>query len=224
LSTPFDGIRAVILDLDGTLLDTVADLAAAANAVRLDFGLAALPDERIGHYVGKGAESLMHRSVSDAQDGKLDEVSLRRAMSSFERHYTRENGRQAQLYPGVEEGIRAMKAKGLRLCCVTNKPRAFSLQLLQQKGLLGDFEFVIGGDSLPRRKPDPLPMLTACKRFGLPAAQVVAIGDSLNDALAARAAGIPVMAVPYGYNEGQGIETLDVDAIVATLVAAAALL
>lgn len=214
-------IRAVILDLDGTLLDTAADLAAAANAVRGDFGLAPLPPARIATFVGKGAEKLMHRALTDDLSGVLPPDRLGPAMAAFEHHYARENGRQAQCYPGVREGMAAMKAKGLQLCCVTNKPLAFAMQLLSAKGLLEDLAFVLGGDSLPLRKPDPLPMITACQRLGLAPAQVLAIGDSHNDALAARAAGLPVFAVPYGYNEGQGIETLDADAIVATLLEAA---
>ena len=219
-----EGIKAVILDLDGTMLDTVPDLAAASNAVRADFGLPALSLERVSRFVGKGAESLMHRSLTDALDGVLDAARLVEAMARFEHHYERENGREAKLYPGVREGIAQMKSRGLRLACVTNKPYSFSIKLLEQKGLLADMEFVLGGDSLPQRKPDPLPLLTACERFGLAPRQVLAIGDSINDALAARRAGLPVFAVPYGYNEGLGVESLDVDAIVLSLEAAARLL
>jgi phosphoglycolate phosphatase len=218
------GIKAVILDLDGTLLDTAPDLAAAANAVRADFGLAPLSLERVASFVGKGAENLMHRALTNSLDGVLDEARLVEALQRFEHHYERENGLLAKLYPGVLEGILEMKTSGLRLACVTNKPYKFSLNLLEQKGLLADMEFVLGGDSLPKRKPDPLPMLTACERFGLRPEQVLAIGDSINDALAARRAGLPVFAVPYGYNEGLGLESLDVDAIVESLEAAARLL
>jgi phosphoglycolate phosphatase len=218
------GIRAVILDLDGTLLDTAPDLAAAANAVRADFDLPALSLERVASFVGKGAENLMHRSLTNSLDGTVDAARLSAAIKRFEHHYERENGLQAKLYPGVMEGLSEMKAKGLRLACVTNKPYEFSIKLLEQKGLLADMEFVLGGDSLPKRKPDPMPMLAACERFGLAPQQVLAIGDSINDALAARRAGVPVFAVPYGYNEGLGVESLDVDAIVVTLQAAARLL
>jgi phosphoglycolate phosphatase len=218
------GIRAVILDLDGTLLDTASDLAAAANAVRADFGLPSLSLDRVASFVGKGAESLMQRSLTDSLEGIVPEEKLKAALERFEHHYERENGRQAVLYPGVAQGLLDMKALGLRLACVTNKPYQFSIKLLEQKGLLADMEFVLGGDSLPKRKPDPMPILAACERFGLPPHQVLAIGDSINDALAARRAGVPVFAVPYGYNEGKGVESLDVDAIVATLQAAARLL
>ena len=214
-------IRALIIDLDGTLLDTAPDLAAAANAVRADFGLPALSLERVSSFVGKGAENLMHRSLTDKLDGEAPTEQVRQALERFEHHYEQLNGVLAKLYPGVMEGLIAMQAKGLRLCCVTNKPYAFSVSLLEQKQLLSFFEFVIGGDTLPKRKPDPLPLLEACKRFGLARSEVLAIGDSLNDAVAARAAGMPVFAVPYGYNEGRGLETLDVDAKVQSLLEAA---
>jgi phosphoglycolate phosphatase len=217
-------IRGVILDLDGTLLDTAPDLAAAANAVRADFGRPALSLAQIQTYVGKGAESLMQRSLTGTLDGELEPSDLARAMVRFEHHYARENGKFAKLYPGVLIGLEAMRQQGLRLACVTNKPYAFSMDLLEHTGLLERMEFVIGGDSLPKRKPDPLPIITACERFGLARNQVLAIGDSLNDALAARAAGVTVYAVPYGYNEGRPVESLDVDAIVESLDAAAALL
>jgi phosphoglycolate phosphatase len=219
-----DGIKAVILDLDGTLLDTAPDLAAAANAVRADFNLAPLSLERVASFVGKGAENLMHRSLTDSLDGLLEAPRLTKALERFEHHYERENGRQAQLYPGVREGVEKMKERGLRLACVTNKPYQFSLKLLEQNGLLSSLAFVIGGDSLPRRKPDPMPLIDACARWALTPRQVLAIGDSINDALAARRAGMPVFAVPYGYNEGLGVESLDVDAIVVSLEAALELL
>jgi phosphoglycolate phosphatase len=218
------GIQAIILDLDGTLLDTAPDLAAAANAVRADFGLTALTLERVASFVGKGAESLMHRALTDSLEGVIEASRMKTAMERFEHHYERENGLMAKLYPGVSEGVLQMKARGLRLACVTNKPYQFSIKLLQQKGLLADMEFVLGGDSLAKRKPDPLPLIVACERFGLRPEQVLAIGDSANDALAARRAGVPVFAVPYGYNEGRGVESLDVDAIVGSLEAAVRLL
>jgi phosphoglycolate phosphatase len=213
--------RAVIIDLDGTLLDTAADLAAATNRMRAELGLAPLGERVIAGYVGKGSEVLVHRALAGSLEGRVDDALHARALASFFGHYQAENGRHARPYPGVREGLDAMRAKGLRLACVTNKPHAFTLPLLQRCGMLADFELVVGGDSLPRRKPDPLPMLHVARVFGLPAAQVVAIGDSLNDAQAARAAGMPVLSVPYGYNEGVDVRSLDVDGIVDSLLDAA---
>jgi phosphoglycolate phosphatase len=137
------------------------------------------------------------------------------------RHYQVENGRHSRPYDGVVDGLAAMRAKGLRLACVTNKPQSFTDPLLERFGLAQAFELILGGDALPRRKPDPMPMLHVAQRFEIDPSEIVAIGDSLNDALAARAAGMPVFAVPYGYNEGRDVRTLDVDAVFDSLLSAA---
>ncbi len=213
--------RGVAIDLDGTMLDTVADLTAAVNAMLADFGRPPLPESTVRSYVGKGARILVHRALSGSLDGRVDEASADRGMASFERHYARENGRSTTVYPGVAEGLAAMRDKGLRLACVTNKPQAFAESLMVRTGLSRHFELTVGGDVLPRRKPDPMQLLHVCERFGLAPSRMVAIGDSLNDAQAARAAGMPVMVVPYGYNEGRPADTIDADQIVATLLDAA---
>jgi phosphoglycolate phosphatase len=139
------------------------------------------------------------------------------------RHYERENGRHARLYDGVREGIDAMRALGLRLACVTNKPQRLAEAVLAQFDLHHDFALALGGDALARRKPDPLPMRHAAAVLGVPPARCLAIGDSVNDVLAARAAGMPVLVVPYGYNEGRDVRGLDVDGIVGSLAEAAGL-
>lgn len=217
-------VAAVIIDLDGTLLDTAPDIAAAANAMRADLGLAPLPTAQIVSYVGKGAEVLVHCTLTQSREQRAEAGLFARAHERFHIRYHETNGREARVYPGVREGLQGMRAKGLRLACVTNKPGAFVAPLLELTGLAGYFEMTLAGDSLPRKKPDPLPMLHVAERFGLAPAQVLAIGDSVNDARAARAAGMPVVAVPYGYNEGQAIESLDVDAIVSGLDEACALI
>jgi phosphoglycolate phosphatase len=215
---------AVALDLDGTLLDTADDLAAAVNAMLVDGGRPPLPPERVARYVGKGAEVLVHRALTDSLDGRVDAGRLAPAYRAFLAHYARENGLRARVYPGVVEGLEAMRSKGLRLAVVTNKPSDFTAPLLARCGLSGFFELVVSGDTLARRKPDPMPMLHVCEVFGLPPAAVLAIGDSMNDAISARAAGMPVLAVPYGYNEGVDVRALDVDAIVGSLLEAAQLI
>ena len=214
--------RAVGIDLDGTLLDTVADIAAALDATLAELGRPPLPLDKVRTYIGKGVATLMQRALSDSPDGRVDDASAARAMASFLRHYERENGRSATLFPQVPEGLAAMRAKGLRLACVTNKPQAFAETLLERTGLAAHFEFTVGGGAVPRGKPDPMPLEYACARFGIAPAQMVMIGDSLNDALAARAAGMPVMIVPYGYNEGRPADSIDADAVVADLLDAAA--
>jgi phosphoglycolate phosphatase len=224
LTVPRVRVSAVAIDLDGTLLDTAPDLVAAANAMRADLGLAPLPFETVVSYVGKGAERLVHRMLTVDADGVAAPGPFAQAMAAFLRRYADENGRQAREYPDVRRGLQAMRDAGLRLACVTNKPGAFTRPLLVATGLAPFFELVVSGDSLPVRKPDPGPMLHVCARFGLAPARVLAIGDSVNDALAARAAGMPVLAVPYGYNEGRDVRELDVDGIVPSLWAAAGLI
>lgn len=214
----------VILDLDGTLLDTVTDIAAAVNAMLAERSRPALPLERVAAFVGKGSEVLVHRSLTGSPEGRAPQAEFEPAMRDFLAHYRRENGIRSRVFPGVREGLAAMRAKGLRLAVVTNKPAAFTAPLLERTGLAEFFELQVSGDTVARKKPDPLPMLHVCERFGLLPQAMVAIGDSVNDALAARAAGIPVMTVPYGYNEGRSVHSLDVDAIVDSLVDAAALI
>jgi phosphoglycolate phosphatase len=216
--------RAVIVDLDGTLLDTAADLAQAVNAMRADEGLPPLPTATVAGYVGRGAEVLVHRALGGGLDARVDPARHARGLVSFLAHYARCNGRAARPYPGATAGVAALRAKGLRLACVTNKPQAFAEPLLAAFGFADAFDLVLGGDALARRKPDPLPMVEAARRLGAACADTVAIGDSVNDALAARAAGMRVLAVPYGYNEGRDVATLDVDAIVPNLADAAALI
>lgn len=221
------GVRAAIIDLDGTLVDTGPDFVATADAMRADAGLPPLAPERTLAYVGKGADRLVHRVLADpghgplALDAEVDAERFARGRDGFMTHYARVNGQGATVYPGVVEGLAAMRAAGLRLACVTNKPQRFADALLAATGLASAFERVLGGDALPRRKPDPMPMLEVAAGFGLPPAAVVAIGDSINDVQAARAAGMPVLVVPYGFNEGRDPRTLSADGIVESLLDAA---
>ncbi len=221
---PLAGIRAAIIDLDGTMVHTAPDFQVAINRMRADLGLAPLPIETIIEFVGKGSENLMRRVL--AVDFDADEVERRfaDALAGYQKHYLEINGDHSTVYEGVHEGLAAMKAQGLRLACVTNKPIAFARPLLEKTGLAAYFELVYGGDSLPAKKPDPLPMLTVCRDFALEPSQVVAIGDSSNDAEAARAAGCKSLTVPYGYNHGKPVQSIDSDGIVGTLLVAAQLL
>jgi phosphoglycolate phosphatase len=213
--------RAVLIDLDGTLLDTAADLALAVNLMLTDLGQAPLSEQTIAGFVGKGSEVLVHRALGRHVDARVDTTLHAQGLQSFFNHYEASNGRAARAYPGVLEGLQLMRQAGLRLACVTNKPQRYADPLLARCGLLEHFEFVLGGDALPRKKPDPLPMLHAAQRLQAAPHETVAIGDSVNDALAARAAGMRVFVVPYGYNEGQDVRSLDADAVVTSLIEAA---
>ncbi len=216
-----NNIKAAIIDLDGTMLDTAGDFHVAVNRMREELGLTPLSQETIVNFVGKGTENLIRRVL--AVDYAEDEAAgyFQQALDAYTEHYLAINGDYASLYPGVLEGLQALRAKGLRLACVTNKPVSFTLPLLEKKGLSGFFEVVYGGDSFPKKKPHPMPLLQVCSDFKLEPAQVVAIGDSSNDAQAARAAGCRVLNVPYGYNHGESIHDVDSDGIVSTLVEAA---
>lgn len=216
--------RAAIIDLDGTMLHTVPDFELALNGMRADYGLAPITQAIIEPMVGKGSERLIRDVLAlDYGPDRIDAV-FTEAMASYQRHYLAINGQRSTLYPQVLEGLAALKEQGLRLACVTNKPIAFATPLLDQKGLTPFFELVYGGDSLPRKKPDPLPLLQVCRDFGLAPAEVVAIGDSSNDAEAARAAGCFVLTVPYGYNHGKPVQTINSDGIVDSLLEAAKLI
>jgi phosphoglycolate phosphatase len=217
-------IRAAIIDLDGTMLDTVPDFELALNGMRAELGLAPITQAVIKPMVGKGSEKLIRDVLAlDLPPARVDAL-FDGAMAAYQRHYLAINGERSVLFDDVAEGLQALRALGLRMACVTNKPIAFATPLLAQKGLAPHFELLYGGDSLPRKKPDPLPLLQVCRDFDMDPAQVVAIGDSSNDAEAARAAGCFVLTVPYGYNHGRPVHEIDSDGIVSTLLDAAKLI
>lgn len=215
-------IRAVLIDLDGTLLDTVPDLADAANAMLAELGRLTLPADTIRDFVGKGIPNLVGRCLGyPGESGAPDAVA---ALAVFKRHYAAVNGRKTRIYPGVLEGLRAMRAAGLKTACVTNKAGAFTEQLLAATGLAPLLDQTVSGDTLPEKKPHPLPFLHLCERFGVAPAEALVVGDSRNDVAGARAAGCPVFCVPYGYSEGEDVRDLGADAIVGTLEEAAGLI
>ncbi|MGB3287688.1 MAG: phosphoglycolate phosphatase [Burkholderiaceae bacterium] len=213
---------AVLLDLDGTLLDTIPDLASAANAMRQDLGLPALAQETIATYVGKGTGHLVMRALSNNDQGKAPTPEeLQQGLAIFDRHYHRYNGEASTLYPGVLEGLQAFRQAGAKMAIVTNKPTEFTLPLLPRFGLDQYMDHVVCGDTCEQKKPHPMPLLHACDLLGIAPQDALAIGDSVNDALAARAAKIRVLAVPYGYNEGMDVRILEVDDIVTSIADAA---
>ena len=215
-------IRSVTIDLDGTLLDTVPDLHAAASATLAELGLPPCSEDQIRRYVGRGIQHLVSRFL--APDGDPDPALVERVMPIYRRHYAAFNGRAAKPYAGVIEGLNKFRQRGLKMAVITNKSAAFTEPLLISSGLASYFECSLSGDSLAERKPHPLPLLHACERFGTTPATNLHIGDSRHDAFSARAAGCPVFLVPYGYNEGEDVRKLDCDAIVTSLEAAADLL
>lgn len=209
--TPF---KAAIIDLDGTLVDTLGDFLLVLQHTLSDMGCHAIEIARIDRAfieltVGKGTEDLLRRSLAHAW-GLPEEASeaigaVPEAWQHYQGHYQRLNGQHAEVYPGVFEGLHKLKDQGLPLACLTNKPTAFAEQLLVAKGLRGFFSKVFGGDAFERKKPDPLPLIRTCEALGVLPSQTVMVGDSSNDAQAARAAGCGVVLVTYGYNHGHPI-------------------
>ena len=222
-------IQAAMIDLDGTLVDTLGDFEAALNRMLADLDLPAITRSLVERTVGKGSEHLI-RSVLAHQLALPEVVNAKRlcqnttadvlyqpAWQRYQHHYAKLNGQFSQVYPGVLEGLQNMQQAGWRLACLTNKPLAFAQDLLKAKALDGYFSQVFGGDSFERKKPDPMPLLKTCEALGTQPAQTLMVGDSSNDAQAAHAAGCPVVLVTYGYNHGEPIRDVKAHAWVDSL-------
>jgi len=177
----------------------------------------------VASYVGKGADVLVHRSLTESLDGRADAAAFQSGKASFYGHYRRENGRKAVVFDGVREALALMRGRGLALACVTNKPREFTHDLLERVGL-DEFDAIVSGDDTVEKKPHPAPMLRACELLKVLPSEAAMVGDSENDVLSARAAGCRVIVVETGYNEGRPVSELDADAIVPGLLDAARLI
>lgn len=212
-------IRSVTLDLDGTLVDTVADLAEAANRMLAELGEPARTTDEVRNFVGKGIPKLVERCLDRGRLPGADRLHF--AHEVFKRHYAEVNGSASTIYPGVMEGLEYLKARGVPMGCITNKADAFTTVLLERLGLTPYFAVVVSGDTTAHKKPHPEPVLHACRVLGVQPDENLHVGDSMNDIEAARAAGCPVFCVPYGYNEGQEVDSDDCDALVSTVLEAA---
>ena len=217
-------VRAVMIDLDGTLLDTIPDLAIAANEMLTAMKRPALDADLIRTFVGKGIPRLVERTLAATYGMEPTAEQCASALEIFEGCYAAVNGKHTAVYPGVFEGLKQMREMGFPLACITNKAGRFTQPLLERMRLTPYFSEVVAGDTLARKKPDPMPLLHACGKFGIQPADMLMIGDSLNDAEAARSAGCPVFCVDYGYNEGRDVRELDIDAIVPSLLEATRLI
>lgn len=215
-------VQAVLIDLDGTLLDTVLDLHAAACGMLADLGRPAVAIEEIRAYVGRGIPNLVKRVLAGRLEAADDPAPPPAdALASFRRHYAEFNGRAAQPFDGVLAGLTLLQQKGLPLGVITNKARDFTLPLLERTALAPYFQVVVAGDMLPRAKPDPMPVIWACGRLNVSPADTVMVGDSVHDCEAGSRAGCRVFLVPYGYNEGQDVRALPGATIVDSLLDAA---
>ena len=211
---PIPPLQAAIVDLDGTMVDTVGDFEAALGAMLADQGLAPVSRAFIERTVGKGSEHLIRSTLAEVG---ADAALYDAAWARYQHHYLAINGQFSAVYPGVVEGLQALAGAGLKLACLTNKPGAFACPLLAAKGLDGYFSHVFGGDAFVRKKPDPLPLLETCRALGSLPARTLMVGDSSNDAQAGRAAGCPVVLVNYGYNHGRPVAESAPDAVIARL-------
>jgi phosphoglycolate phosphatase len=209
----------VLFDLDGTLLDTAADITLALNRAIGEFGWQAIPERDVRLMIGRGGQVLIERAAR-AQRRELDAADIAAVLERFFHHYGALEERHesvAQPYPGAMATLRRLKGAGLRAAVVTNKQHRFAVDLFDRLEMTPWLDLIVGGDTCERRKPDPQPLLFACQALQLSAANTLVVGDSINDVLAARAGGMPVVCVTYGYNEGQDPRDLPCDAWIDSL-------
>lgn len=214
-------VKVVMVDLDGTLVHSAPEIAAAANLMLADLNRPVLPVRQVESYIGEGVVVLIKRCLNSQLDitqlnAEPDAALMAQAEPIFFAHYAN-NAADSKPYDGVLEGLQAMRNKGFRLACVTNKPEKFTLPLLQKSGLANFFEIVVSGDSLPKKKPDPMQLQHICAKLGVPTYEAMLVGDSETDIAAAHAAGCFVVTVPYGYNQGRPIDESTVDATITDL-------
>ena len=207
----FSEIQGAIVDLDGTMVDTLGDFDAVLNTILRELGLPGVGRAFLTLTIGKGSEHLIRSTLAEVGSS---EALYEQAWALYQQRYLEVNGDHSAVFPGVVEGLARLKSRGWKLACLTNKPTAFALPLLRKKGLDGFFEHVFGGDAFERKKPDPLPLFKTCEALGTLPARTLMVGDSSNDARAARAAGCPVVLVSYGYNHGEPVAAVGADRVV----------
>ena len=210
-------INAVAFDLDGTLVETLPDLHESAIRMLAQLGRPAVSEATVRACVGEGVDRLVKRLLTGESAGEPDAVLFEEAVENFRSHYASVLTRASHPFAGVVSTLQILRSRGFNLACVTNKPARFTEPLLEALGLTAYLDVVISGDSLPRKKPDPLPLLHTARAFGIEPALLLMVGDSPIDTGAARAAGCPVFCVPYGYRGSLTVQELDCDAIVPTL-------
>jgi phosphoglycolate phosphatase len=206
--------KMILIDVDGTLVDTIPDLAFCINEMMVQLDMPRRGEARVRLWVGNGTERLIKRALTGRMNGEPDEDLYQRALPIFLNFYAQNISKRSRLYDGVREGLAGLRAADMRLGAVTNKPERFTLPLLKQMHLLDYFEIVVSGDSLPRKKPDPLPLLHAAEVMSIAPAHALMLGDSETDVIAARAAGFQIVCVSYGYNHGENICDANPDAVI----------
>lgn len=208
----------VLIDVDGTLVDSVPDLAYCVDAMMRELGMPERGERRVRHWVGNGVERLVKRALINQIDGEPDEAMFARALPVFEALYQDNTSRRSCLYQGVKEALDFLQTTGVRIGCVTNKASQFTLPLLQDLGVRDYFEIVICGDMVERKKPDPMPLLQAAQQLETEPQASMMLGDSMSDVNAARAAGFQIVCMSYGYNHGEEIRDYDPDAVLDSMI------
>jgi len=206
-----------LVDLDGTLVDTLPDIAFCVDRMLTELNLTTVGQARVREWIGNGIEALVRRALAGALNRDVDDEIFARALPMFTELYAQNTSGRSRIYDGVPAGLDFLQAAGVELACVTNKASAFTAKLLAELELNEYFSLVISGDTLPRRKPDPMPLTHAAQHFALAPEDAVLIGDSANDVKAARAAGFGIVCVSYGYNHGDDIRSSNPDAVVDSL-------
>lgn len=206
----------VLIDLDGTLVDSVPDLAWCVDETMKALNMPIRGEDKVRQWVGNGVPRLIERALIDQLDGVPDPALYAKAQPIFMALYAENPSTRSQLYPAVIEGLTWLKDQGIKLGCVTNKDEQFTLPILKNLGLFDFFEIVISGDTLAVKKPDPAPLLHGAQFFGISPKNAMMIGDSINDVKASRAAGFSIVCLSYGYNHGVDIRTASPDAVIDT--------
>jgi phosphoglycolate phosphatase len=204
----------ILIDLDGTLIDSVPDLTYCIDGMMQALDRPPRGEVAVRDWVGNGVHRLVARALTGTLDGEPTDDECALALPIFLRLYADNTCKRSHLYPGVREGVDWLRACGYRLGCVTNKAAEFTEPLLKEKGLMDAFEIVVSGDTLPEKKPSPLPLLHAAAFFGAEPSRVLMIGDSVSDVKAARAAGFSIICMSYGYNHGEDIRDEKPDAVI----------
>jgi phosphoglycolate phosphatase len=208
----------ILIDVEGTLVDSVPDLAYCVDEMMTQLGLPTHGEAKVREWVGNGVERLTRRALIGKLDGEPDEALFQKAYPIYLELYAQNTSKRSVLYPGVREGLAYLKGAGYKLGCVTNKVAQFTLPLLQDLGIYDYFGIVVSGDTLPVKKPDPGPLLYAATHFGVSPARSTMIGDSVSDVKAARAAGFQIICMSYGYNHGVDIREAQPDAVIDSMV------
>lgn len=204
----------VLIDVDGTLVDSVPDLAWCVDAMMRELGLPERGEVRVRHWVGNGVERLVKRSLINELDGEPEEALYNKALPIFQDLYSKNTSKRSCLYEGVSEALEFLKTTGVRIGCVTNKASQFTLPILRDLGIADYFEIVICGDMVERKKPDPMPLLQAAEQLQTAPESSLMLGDSMSDVKAARSAHFSIICMSYGYNHGEDIRDYHPDAVV----------